>query len=226
MDYTPQCIFVKFEGVQWQVDDLGPGVFPLTPKPKVWNVNEALKVKARRFGFPLVPDLAGTAHMYQGATLSAAIVHLLEVDHKPKMSDMTAAYVELSRVKTKETLLIAEPFSPSILCLGSSPGPKLLLQVLRGELPPDAVEAEFDRLETEQRAAGAETDLLKQKWPCLACRLAGRPDYMMKIEDFGIRKAADFRERLLPQGAYACCVSCSRTRKGAAAASAGGAVGG
>ena len=116
-DLTPECIYVKFRAA-WQIGDLEPGVYPLKPKSKTWLVNEALKVKAKRFGFQLVPDLAGTAHMYQGDTLPAAIAHLLEVDHKPKTSDATAAYVELSRVKTKETILIAEPFNPALLCLG------------------------------------------------------------------------------------------------------------
>ena len=63
--------------------------------------------------------------MYQGATLPAAVVHLLSVDHKPKMSDMMAAYVECSRVKTKETILIAEPFNPALFCLGPPPGPRI-----------------------------------------------------------------------------------------------------
>ena len=83
-------------------------MYPLTAKAKTWAVNEALKVKARRLDYSLVPDLTGTAHMYQGATLPSAVVHLLAADHKPRMSDMIAAYVQSSRVRTKETLLIAE----------------------------------------------------------------------------------------------------------------------
>ena len=43
---------------------------------------------------------------------------------------------------------------------------------------------------------------------------------MKEIKEFGVRWAADFRERLLPQGAYACCVNCSRTRRSAAAGAA------
>ena len=213
---------MKFDNASWQVGDLEPGVYPLTAKNKTWAVNETLKVKARRFGYSLVPDLAGTAHMYQGATLHAAVVHLLAVDHKPRMSDMMAAYVQSSRVRTKETLLIAEPFSPALLCQGPPIGPRILLQMLRGEIAPDAVEAEFDRLEQAHRATGTETNLMKLKWPCMACKLAGCEDYVKKIEDFGVRRAADFRERLLPQGAWARCTHCSR-RSHSWAASAGAA---
>ena len=190
-------------------------MYPRTAKAKTWAVKEALKVKARRFGYSLVPDLAGTAHMYQGATLPAAVVHLLAVDHKPRMSDMMAAYVQSSRVRTKETLLIAEPFSPALLCQGPPTGPRILLQMLRGVITPDAVEAEFDRLEEAHRATGAETNLMKLKWPCMACQIAGSTDYMKKVEDFGVRKAADFRERPLPQGAWARCNRCSRAAAGA-----------
>ena len=132
----PICIFVKFKTATWQIGDLEPGVYPLKPRSKTWLVHETLKVKAKRFGFQLVPDLAWTAHMYQGDTLPAAIVNLLEVDHRPQMSDATAAYVESSRVKLKETIIVTEPFSPALFCLGANPGPKLPLQVLRGEPAP------------------------------------------------------------------------------------------
>ena len=43
---------------------------------------------------------------------------------------------------------------------------------------------------------------------------------MKKVEDFGVRKPADFRDKLLPQGAWARCTRCSRQRK----ASTGGAT--
>jgi hypothetical protein len=87
----PQCIFVKFENAPWRIGDLEPGVFPLTPKVRVWSVNELLKVKARRYGFTLLPDLAGTAHMYQGA--GSPHVHLFtsaQQDHQHGAKSGTA----------------------------------------------------------------------------------------------------------------------------------------
>ena len=107
---------MRFGNATWRVGDLEPGVYPLTAKSKTWAVNEVLKVKARRFGYSIVPDLAGMAHMYQGAMLFAAVVHVLAVDYKPRMSYMMAAYVQSSGVRTKETLLIAKPFNPALLC--------------------------------------------------------------------------------------------------------------
>ena len=139
---------------------------PLTAKTQAWAVNEVLKVKARHVGYSLVPDLTGTVHMYQGATLLAAVVHLLAVDHTPRMSDMMAAFVHSSWVRTRETLLIAEPFSSVLFCQGPPAGPRILIA-------PEAVEADFDRLEETHRATGAETNVIKLKWPCMACQLAG-----------------------------------------------------
>ena len=64
----PKCIYVHFEGAKWQIADLEVGVYPIKPKALLWTISRALGIQARRYGFQLVPDLAGTAHMYQGAT--------------------------------------------------------------------------------------------------------------------------------------------------------------
>ena len=75
--------------------------------------------------------------MMQGATLMAAIVDCLEAGHISKASDMLAAYIGLSRVKTKEALLIAQAFSPGLFCHGPALGPELLMKVLRREITAD-----------------------------------------------------------------------------------------
>ena len=83
----------------------------------------------------MLPDLAGTDHMYQGATLPGTIVDLLECSHKPKWMDMMAGYVGSSRVNLKGNALIAQPFSLALFCQGPAMGPTVLIKVLRGELP-------------------------------------------------------------------------------------------
>ena len=50
---------------------------------------------------------------------------------------MLAAYIGLSRVRRKEALLIAEPFSPALFCHGQPPGPEILMKVLRREIAAD-----------------------------------------------------------------------------------------
>ena len=94
---------------------------------------------------------------------------------------MMAAYVQSSLVRTQETLLIAEPFNPALSCQGPPAGPRILLQMLRGEIVIDSVEAEFHRLEEAHRATGDEYNLMKLKWPCMACQLASCEGHTKKV---------------------------------------------
>ena len=74
LNYVPRCIYLKFEGAKWTVDNrLGPGVWPLLPVYRTWELGSEQKAKIKRYGFTLVPDYASTAFMIQGATLTAAI---------------------------------------------------------------------------------------------------------------------------------------------------------
>ena len=173
MQYHPLCLYLKFEGAEFEIKDLGRGVYPLMPTKRTWFVSEEQKVQARRVGFTLLPDLAGTSYMYQGTSLEDAIVDLLEVDHTSKAGDHMAAYVELSRVKKKEGLLITQPFSPGLFLRGPPVGPHVLMRLLRGEIGPNDVEDEFDRLEQAGKDANRETQLMKMKWTCRSCELQG-----------------------------------------------------
>eukprot|EP00973_Karenia_brevis_P020135 2763385-Karenia_brevis.AAC.1 len=70
----PVAVYVFFPGATWTVHpDLGPGVYPLTPVSRTWEVNKFTGVKARRTGFFLLPDFASTAHMIQGRSLEAVL---------------------------------------------------------------------------------------------------------------------------------------------------------
>ena len=135
MDLQPDLIYLKFENAKWRVhDDLENGVYPLKVAGKVWNISEGTKMKAKRRGFQFVPDFGQTAHSVQGASLPAVIVDCLAVDLCSKTTEMLAAYIGLSRVRRKEALLIAEPFSPALFCHGQPPGPEILMKVLRRDI--------------------------------------------------------------------------------------------
>ena len=68
-----------------------------------------------------------TQHM--GQTLAAAIVDLqIGAGTSP-----IASYVALTRVKTRNDLLIFRPFSHELFTRGTLEGPELLLRLLRGE---------------------------------------------------------------------------------------------
>ena len=72
LTYMPRCIYLKFAGATWTVDKrLGPGVWPLMPVYRKWELNAAQGAKIQRHGFTLLPDYASTAFMIQGATLPA-----------------------------------------------------------------------------------------------------------------------------------------------------------
>ena len=143
LQFLPTCIYLKFEGATWQIDDLEMGVYPLMPSNNPWTVCEATKIKAKRRGFRIVPDFSATAHMMQGATLLAAIVDCLEAGHCSMASEMLAVYIGLSRVRTKEALLIPQPFSPGLFCHGPPPGPEILMKVLHRELAADDADKDY-----------------------------------------------------------------------------------
>ena len=72
LTHLPRCLFLKVEGATWQIDaKLGPGVFPLFPVIRSWELNAETSAQIKRRGFTWVPDFASTAFMIQGATLKA-----------------------------------------------------------------------------------------------------------------------------------------------------------
>ena len=139
LELQPDMIYLKFENAKWRVhDDLEKGVYPLKVTGKIWNISENTKMKAKRWGWCFVPDFGQTAHSVQGASLKAVIVDCLKVDICSKETEMLAAYIGLSRVRRKEALLIAEPFSPALFGHGQPPpGPEILMKVLRREITAD-----------------------------------------------------------------------------------------
>ena len=81
-----------------------------------------------------MPDFGQTAHSMQGASLEAVIVDCLSADHVCKMTDMLSSYIGLSRVKSKEALLISEPFSPVLFRQGKAIGPEMVMKVLHRKI--------------------------------------------------------------------------------------------
>lgn len=138
LDLQPEIIYLKFENAKWRVhEQIEHGVYPMKAKGKIWIISEGTKISARRRGFNIVPDFGQTAHSMQGASEIAVIVDCFTVDHCAKYSETLAAYIGISRVRTKEGLLIAEPFSTALFCHGQPPGPEILMKVLRREITPD-----------------------------------------------------------------------------------------
>ena len=81
---------------------------------------------------------------------------------------LVSCQVGLSRAKVRENLLVMQAFSPALFGHGPPPGPHVLLELLRGNIGPEQVEGEFDRLIEPKKATGCETDLMGMHWECKA----------------------------------------------------------
>ena len=90
----------------------------------------------------------------------------MEAAHVSRQSDALSAYVATSRVKTKEGILIMQPFSPGLFAHGPPPGPHILMRLLRGDIEATEVDTEFERLRQRAKESSAEKDLMKMHWQC------------------------------------------------------------
>ena len=109
----PQAIYIHFPGATWVIhEELGEGVYPLTPVSRTWIVNKRTKVKARRTGYFLVPDFASTAHMIQKQSLEAAFVDVVNRSFWETITTelQIAGYVMLSRAKFMHKVWIMQAF--------------------------------------------------------------------------------------------------------------------
>ena len=133
----PQAIYVRFENSRWTIhDELGEGVYPITPVSRTWTVNRRTGVRARRTGYFLVPDFASTAHMIQGQSLLAAFVDLVSNDGTEDSTEeqYLKAYVMLSRAKVLDNLWILRPFAKDLFHQGPPTGPNIFMKKLKNEL--------------------------------------------------------------------------------------------
>ena len=84
----------------------------------------------------------------------------------------------------------------------------------------------MDELVKKQREEGAEKNFRKMRWACMSCKLSDDPsrnqNFMKPYQDFGVRWASDFITRLLPQGAWARCISCQDDCRGSLGKELGG----
>ena len=125
---TPIHTFSLAQGAKWIIHDrLGPGVFPLLPKKKKWELNSATEAKITRKGFPFISDYASTAFMIQGTTLKAGLADCGGISDAVGSSEAMTAYVILSRLMSADGLLILRAFSPELFAMGNAPGPFCLL---------------------------------------------------------------------------------------------------
>ena len=126
-------VFVKFEGATWKLDGMSEaGLYPVRPIKKSWFLDPNRphpQLRIKRQQLPLAPAFAITTHAAQGQTLDAAIVDL----NFGRESNPRTGYVAITRVRSREDILIFRPFPRELFTRGAPEGPTLLLQKLRGE---------------------------------------------------------------------------------------------
>ena len=71
--------------------------------------------------------------------------------------------------------------------------------------------------ELKRKQRDEEKNFKKMRWPCKSCMLSDDPsrnqNFEKPLQDFGVRCASDFVTKLLPQGAWARCLSCQGDRR-------------
>ena len=169
LSLMPRALNVEIEGAEWVVDSsLGPGVYPLKPVKRTWAVDRAGHMKVLRFGFALVPDFAGTAHSYTGATLDAANGDAGSFDETPTRDKALRAYITVSRVEEADKLNIVQPYAPMLFRQGAQPGPHLLMDFLRGKIEEKDLENAWKQADAKHKKLPL--DLKSVKWECSLCK--------------------------------------------------------
>ena len=210
----PLAIYLKFEDVPWTIDDdLGQGVYPLTPVVRNWTLNKRTKVKVRRKGFFLIPDFASTAHMIQGQSLSAAFLDLLTGDDMQPSTEATqiSGYVMLSRARDPSRIFLLRPFPREIFMHGPPTGPDVLLRKLRGDIDMSDVSSIIDAQEKEKAKSSTNMDPMRTLYRCMHCVLVGRTPAMKPPVAFGAQNPSEIAERITRHGIWTRCTLCQET---------------
>ena len=76
---------------------------------------------------------------------------------------------------------------------------------------------ELDEPMKRKRYERPELNFRKMRWPCKSCMLSDDPsmnnNFTKPFSEFGVRRASDFTTKLLPQGAWARCISCQEVHR-------------
>ena len=212
LSYLPRCLYLRVEGASWVIHSrLGPGVFPLFPVTRTWELNAATGAKIRRKGFTFLPDYASTAFMIQGATLPAGLADCGDVLDTIGSSEAMTAYVILSRLTSASGLLLLRAFSPELFGLGAAPAPSCLLDHMRrrfqGTDNSHAVQEarkEYDVLVARQDLGRQKRKQLGPSWHCWHCR------QKHPVENFGAdrQKSNEVYALCVEPGHWRCCTAC------------------
>ena len=165
----PRVVFVKFldaEGKElpWRLPGLSEnGLYPIVPRKRTWYLDKSKKfpqLKISRQQLPIAPAYAITSHASQGQTLEDGAIVDLRIG---KGTSPISSYVALTRVKSRNKLLIYRPFERQLFTRGEVEGPELLMKKLRGEdIDWKAITAKYM---PQSRCVGCGTVHFKKQFP-------------------------------------------------------------
>ena len=128
----PEYIFVRFETrTRWTIPGIDQeNVFPVSVQSGMWFLDAGRanpQLKVTRYQFPIAPDFADTFYGAQGSTIEPGVI----VDMIG--ADPIAAYIGMTRCRTRQKILIYRPFPLAPFQEGLPLGRQLLLDVWKQE---------------------------------------------------------------------------------------------
>ena len=128
----PDYIFVRFETrTRWTIPGIDQeNVFPVSIRSAQWFLDAGRanpQLKVTRYQFPIAPDFADTFYGAQGSTIEPGVI----VDMVG--ADPIAAYIGMTRSRTRQKILIYRPFPLAPFQAGLPLGRQLLLDVWKQE---------------------------------------------------------------------------------------------
>ena len=132
----PSIMYVRFKtSTTWRIDGLAEdNVYPVAPMRRCWYLDRQRRkpeLRVTRAQFPLAPGFAITAHVAQGQTIREGVIaDLCLADN----GNAFTAYVAITRVQGRETIIIFRPFAAGPYQRGVPLGRELLLQHWRGDM--------------------------------------------------------------------------------------------
>ena len=132
----PAILYVRFKtSTVWRIDGLEEdNVYPVAPMRRAWYLDHQRRkpeLRVTRMQFPVAPGFAITAHVAQGQTIREGVIADLCLAEN---GNAFTAYVAITRVQGRETIMIFRPFSARPYQKGVALGRELLLQHWRGEI--------------------------------------------------------------------------------------------
>ena len=128
----PEYIFVRFETrTRWTIPGIDEeNVFPVSVQSGLWFLDAGRanpQLKVTRYQFPIAPDFPDTFYGAQGSTIEPGVI----VDMIG--ADPIAAYIGMTRCRTRQKILIYRPFPLAPFQEGLPLGRQLLLDVWKQE---------------------------------------------------------------------------------------------